>query len=96
MVGLVHETLVVLDLVVELLLDVIFHLVANQSAGNLISNVAQQCEIIRGKVLVVLLVSNLENTNSVITKFDRDEKHISHYLVQLLVHSHVITKLLPD
>ena len=45
-VGLVHQALVVLHLVVELLLDVILHLVGDQSAGYLVCDMAQQREVI--------------------------------------------------
>ena len=40
-IGLIHEALVVLDLVVELLLDVVFHFVRDQSARYFISHLAE-------------------------------------------------------
>ena len=45
-VGLVHEALVVLNLVIELLLDVVFHLVRDQPACNLVCDMTQQSEVI--------------------------------------------------
>ena len=57
---------------------------------------AEEREIIGREVLVVLLVGDLEDTDSVIAEFDRNEKHVTHYLVQLLVHRHVITQLVSD
>ena len=96
MVGLIHETLVVLHLVVKLFLDVVLHLVADQSASNLIGHVAQECEIVRCEVLIVLLVGHLKDTDRVIAKFNGDKKHIADNLVQLLVHGHVVTKLILD
>ena len=43
---LVHEALVVLDLVVELLLDVVFHLVRDESACDFIGYLAEKSEVI--------------------------------------------------
>ena len=41
MVGLVHQALVILDLVVKFLFDIVLHLVTNEAARNLISYVTQ-------------------------------------------------------
>ena len=65
-IGLVHESLVVLDLVVELFLYVVLHLVGNQAARDLIRHLADQREVIRGEVLVTLFVGDLEDSDGVV------------------------------
>ena len=92
---LVHEPFVILHLVVELLLDVVFHLVRYEPAGNLIGHLAEQSEIIWGKVLITLFVCNLKYTDGMISKLDWDQEHISYDLMQLLVHRHVLAELIP-
>ena len=70
---LVHEPFVILHLVVELLLDVVFHLMGYESAGNLIGHLAQQSKIIRGEVLISFFVRYLKYPNSMITELDWDK-----------------------
>ena len=70
---LVHKPLVILYLVVKLLLDVVFHLMGYQSAGNLIGHLAQQSKIIRGEVLISFFVRYFEYPNSMITELDWDK-----------------------
>jgi hypothetical protein len=95
-IGLVHQTLVILDLVIKLLLDVVLHFMRDETTCDFIGNLAQQCEIIRCEVLIVFLVGDLKDSNRVIAKFYWNKKHIADNLMQLLVHSHVIPKFLPD
>ena len=96
MIRLIHQTLIVLDLVIELFLDVVLHLVGDQSTCDLICHLAQQSEIVGGKVLVSLLVGDLEDTDSMISKLDGNEEDVTDYLMQLLIHRHVFTKFLPN
>lgn len=95
-VGLIHEALVVLDLVVEFLLDVVLHFMADQATGDFVCNMAEQGEIVRREVLIVLLVSHLKYSNRMISELNWDEKNITHDLVQLLIHGHVVTKFFPN
>ena len=46
MIGLIHETLVVLGLVVKLFFDVVFHFVADESTGDFVGDLAQQREVV--------------------------------------------------
>ena len=92
---LVHESFVVFDLVIKLFLDVVLHLVGDESACNFISNLADQREVVRGKVLVTFFVGDLEDTYCMVAKLDWDKKDIPHDLMQLLVHCHILAKLLP-
>jgi len=96
MVSLVHEALVIFDLFVKLLLDIVFHLMRDEPAGDLVSDMAQQSEVVGREILVVLLVGDLEDADRVISQFDRDQKNVTNNLVQLLVHGHVVTELVPD
>ena len=96
MIRLIHKTLVVLDLVVKLFLNVVLHLVGDQSTSDLICHLAQQSEIVGGKVLVSLLVGDLEDTDSMVAELDGDEEDVTDYLMQLLIHRHVFTKFLPN
>eukprot|EP00353_Schmidingerella_taraikaensis_P018483 CAMPEP_0185607030 /NCGR_PEP_ID=MMETSP0436-20130131/5234_1 /TAXON_ID=626734 ORGANISM="Favella taraikaensis, Strain Fe Narragansett Bay" /NCGR_SAMPLE_ID=MMETSP0436 /ASSEMBLY_ACC=CAM_ASM_000390 /LENGTH=58 /DNA_ID=CAMNT_0028238845 /DNA_START=1086 /DNA_END=1262 /DNA_ORIENTATION=- len=57
---------------------------------------AQQSEVVGREILVVLLVGDLEDADRVISQFDRDQKNVTNNLVQLLVHGHVVTELVPD
>lgn len=93
MVRLIHEALVVLDLVVKLFLYVVLHLVGDQTRCNLISHLAQQSEVIRREVLVSFFVCHFEHADCVIAQFDWNEQHVADYLVQLLVHCHVVAQL---
>ena len=92
---LVHKPLVILNLIVKLLLDVVFHLMRYESAGDFIGHLAQQSEVIRGKVLITLFVRDFEHSNGMISKLDWYQKHISHDLMQLLIHGHVLSKFIP-
>ena len=93
MVSLVHEPLVVLDLVVEFLLDVVLHLVRDQATRNLICNLAEEGEVVGCEVLTALLVGHFEDADGVVAQFDRDQQHVAHYLVQLLIHGEILAKL---
>ena len=66
MIGLVHEAFVVLHLVVKLLLDVVFHLVRDESACDFIGYLAEKSEVVRREVLVSLLIGDFKNANCVI------------------------------
>lgn len=89
----VEETLEVLDLVVELLLDVVFHLVGDEPRCDLLADLCQDCEVVGCKVLLTFLVSHLKNAYSVISKLDRNEKSIANRLVQTGVDVNVVAKL---
>ena len=67
MIGLIHEALVVLDLVVELLLDVVFHLVRDESACDFIGHLAEKSEVIGCKILVSLLIGDFKNADSMVS-----------------------------
>ena len=93
MVSLIHQSFEILDLFVVLLLNIVLHLMRNEATCDLISHLAQKREVIRCKVLVSFFVSNLKDTDSMIAKLYWNEEDVPHYLMQLLVHGHVIAKL---
>ena len=95
MICLIHEALVVLDLVVELLLDVVFHLVRDESARDFIGHLAEKSEVIRCEILITFLIGDFKNANSMVSQLYRNEQNISHDLVELLIHGHVVTELFP-
>ena len=68
----------------------------DKSTGNLIGDRAQKCKVIWCEILGVFFVSHLEYSNSVVAKLDWDEKHVTDYLMQLLIHSEVVAELFPD
>ena len=94
-VGLIHEALVVLDLVVELLLDVVFHLVRDESARDFIGHLAEKSEVIGCEILVSFLIGDFKNANSMVSQLNWNEQNIAHDLVELLIHGHVVTELFP-
>ena len=46
MISLVHQTLVILHLVIELFLYIVLHFMGDETTGDLIGNLAEQCEVI--------------------------------------------------
>jgi len=68
----------------------------DKSRSNLIGNRAEKCEIIWGEILSVFLVGHLEHSDSVVAKLDWNEKHVTDYLMQLLIHGEVVAKFFPD
>ena len=73
MVCLVHKPLVILNLVVELLLDVVFHLMRYETAGDFIGHLTKQSEIIRCEVLITLFVRDFKYSNGMITELYWDQ-----------------------
>ena len=92
----VHQALVPPGLLVELLLNVVLHLVRYESACNFVGHLTDEGEVVGGKVLVPLLVGHFKDPNRMVAQLYGDQQHVSHHLVQLLIHSHVLTKLLFD
>ena len=67
----------------------------NETAGNFIGHLTEQSEIVGGEVLIAFLVRDFKHTNCMVSELDRDQKHVSNDLMQLLVHGHVLAELIP-
>ena len=70
MIALIHQSLEILGLLIEFLLDVVLHLVGDETTSNFICNLTDESEVIRCKILIGLLVGNFKNTYCMTTKFD--------------------------
>ena len=93
-VALVHESLEVFELVVKFLLNIVLHLMRNQATGNLITDLRNNCEVVRGEVLVAFLVGNFKAANRMAAKLNRYKQDVPDDLVQSLIHRNVLSQLL--
>ena len=96
MVTLIHQAFEILGFLFELLLDVVLHFVGDKSTGDLISYLADQCKVIRSKVLLCLLVCYFKDTDCMAAKFDWHQEHVTDHLVKSLVHIDILTKFISD
>ena len=70
MIALIHQSLEILGLLIEFLLDVVLHLMGDETTCNLICNLTDESEVIRCKILIGLLVGYFKYTYCMTTQFD--------------------------
>jgi len=90
----VHKPFVVLEFIIKLLLDVVFHFMRDKSACNLFAYLGHDGEVVGCEVLVALLVCDFEAADGMIAKLNRNEEDVSDHLMQSIVDAEVIAKLL--
>ena len=94
MICLIHETFIILDLIIKLFLDIVLHLVRYEPACNLVGHLAEESEVIGREILIALFIGHFKDTDCMVTKLYWNEKYIANWLMKLLVHGDiVITKL---
>lgn len=95
-VALVHQTFEVLKLLVEFLLDVMFHFMRDQPTCDFLAYLRHNSEIIRREVLATLFVCNFKTTDGVVAELDWNKEDVLDCLVESLVDLEVVTQFLTD
>lgn len=75
-VTLIHEAFVVLEFIIELLLDVVLHLMWDQTTCNLFANLGHQSKVIRCEVLIAFFICHFKASNCVVAELYWNEQHI--------------------
>lgn len=80
-----HQAFEVLELIIEFFLNVVLHLVRDESARYLFTDLRNYSEVVCREVLIAFLVGDFKTADCMVAELDRDEKDISDDLVQALV-----------